>query len=60
MMKNYMTTGTFAQRKKPESDSAGKVAAPFLEEKAVISIYGGHAPMSPDVSSSLQARRSTL
>jgi hypothetical protein len=29
MMKNYMTTGTFAKGKKLKGDSAGKVAAPF-------------------------------
>jgi hypothetical protein len=44
MMKNYMTTGTFARGKKPESDSVGRVAAPFPKEKMVMSIYGGHAP----------------
>jgi hypothetical protein len=44
MMKNYMTTGTFAKSKKPEGDSARKVAAPFLEQNAVLSIYGGPAP----------------
>jgi hypothetical protein len=44
MMKNYMTMGTFARGKKPEGDSTGKVAAPFPEEKAVMSIYGGPAP----------------
>jgi hypothetical protein len=44
MIKNYMTTRTFAKGKRPEGDSAGKVAAPFPEEKAVMSIYGGPAP----------------
>jgi hypothetical protein len=44
MMKNYMTMRTFAKGKRPEGDSAGKVAAPFPEEKAVMSIYGGSAP----------------
>jgi hypothetical protein len=44
MMKNYMTTGAFAKGKKPEDDSTGKAAAPFPEEKAVRSIYGGPAP----------------
>jgi hypothetical protein len=43
MMKNYMTTETFAKGKKPEGDPAGKVAAPFLKEKAVMLIYGGPA-----------------
>jgi hypothetical protein len=43
MMKNYMTTGTFAKGKKLEGDSMGKVAAPFPEEKAVMSIYSGLA-----------------
>jgi hypothetical protein len=40
MMKNYMTTETFARGKKPEGDSAGKAANPYLEEKAVMLIYG--------------------
>jgi hypothetical protein len=44
MMKKYMTTGNLARNKKPEGDSVGKVAAPFLEEKAVMSIYGGLTP----------------
>jgi hypothetical protein len=44
MMKNYMTTGTFARSKKPDGDSPGKVVAPFPEEKAVMSIYGGPVP----------------
>jgi hypothetical protein len=30
--------------KKPESDSVGKAATPFPEEKVVMSIYGGPAP----------------
>jgi hypothetical protein len=52
MMKNYMTTKTFARGKKPEGDSAGKAAAPFPIKKAVMSIYGGPAPppMGPGVS----------
>jgi hypothetical protein len=44
MMKNYMTTGTFARGKKPEGDPEGKAKAPFLEEKATMSIYDGPAP----------------
>jgi hypothetical protein len=44
MVKNYMTMGTFAGSKKLEGDSAGKAVAPFPEEKAVMSIYGGPAP----------------
>jgi hypothetical protein len=44
MMKNYMTTRTFAKAKKPEGDSMGKVAAPFPEENAVMSIYDGSPP----------------
>jgi hypothetical protein len=44
MMKNYMTTRTFARGKKREGDSVGKVAAPFPEDKVVMSIYGGPAP----------------
>jgi hypothetical protein len=43
MMKNSMTTTTFAEGKKPEGDSSGKVAAPFPEEKVVMLIYGGPA-----------------
>jgi hypothetical protein len=49
MMKNYMTMGTFAKGNKPEGDSAGKAAAPFPEEKAVMSIYGGPACNTPIV-----------
>jgi hypothetical protein len=41
---NCMTTGTIAKGKKPEGDSMGMVAAPFPEENAVMSIYGGPAP----------------
>jgi hypothetical protein len=59
MMKNYMTTETFARGKKPESDSTGKVATPFPEEKVVMSIYGGSTPTSPSVSSNLPAALST-
>jgi hypothetical protein len=44
MMKNYMTTRTFARGKKLEGDSMGKVAAHFPEEKAVMLTYGGPAP----------------
>jgi hypothetical protein len=47
MMKNYMTTGTFARSKKPEGDPARKVASPFPEEKTVMSIYAGPAPPPP-------------
>jgi hypothetical protein len=43
-MKNYMTMGTFARSKKPEGDSVGEAAAPFPEEKAVMSIYGRPPP----------------
>jgi hypothetical protein len=43
MVKNYMSTGTFANSKKPEGESVGKVAAPFLEKKAVMTIYLGPA-----------------
>jgi hypothetical protein len=43
MMKNYMTTGIFAKGKRPDGDSAGKVAAPFPKEKVVMLIYGGPA-----------------
>jgi hypothetical protein len=41
MMKNYMTTGTFARGKKSEGDLTGKVVAPFPEEKEVMLIYSG-------------------
>jgi hypothetical protein len=44
MMKNYMATGTSANGKKPEGDPARKATAPFLEEKVVMSIYGGPTP----------------
>jgi hypothetical protein len=47
MMKNYMTTGTFARGKKPEDDSTGKASAPFPKEKAVMSIYSGPPPHVP-------------
>jgi hypothetical protein len=47
MMKNYMTTGTFAKGKKPEGDSVGKAAVPFTEEKAVMLIYDRPAPPPP-------------
>jgi hypothetical protein len=40
MMKNYMTMGTFARSKKPDGDSPGKAATPFIKEKAAMSIYG--------------------
>jgi hypothetical protein len=43
-MKNYMTMRNLARNMKPEGDSAGKVATPFPEEKAVMSIYGRPAP----------------
>jgi hypothetical protein len=36
MMKTYMATGSLARAKKPKGNSAGKAAAPFLEEKAVM------------------------
>jgi hypothetical protein len=58
MMKNYMTTGTFATGKRPEGDSAGRAATPFPEEKVVMSIYGGPAPTSHGISSSLLAEQS--
>jgi hypothetical protein len=44
MMKNYLTTGTFSRGKKPKGDSTRKEATPFLEEKAVMSIYSEPAP----------------
>jgi hypothetical protein len=40
MMKNYMTTKTFARGTKPKGDLARKAANPYLEEKAVMLIYG--------------------
>jgi hypothetical protein len=53
VMKNYMTMRNQARNKKPEGDSTVKAAAPFLEEKAVLSIYGGLAP--PRVTPQTQA-----
>jgi hypothetical protein len=47
MMKNYMTTGTFAKGKKPEGGPVGKAATPFPEEKAVMLIYSGPTPPPP-------------
>jgi hypothetical protein len=44
MMKNYMTTISLARSKKPEGDLVGKIATPFPEEKAVMSIYSGPTP----------------
>jgi hypothetical protein len=44
MMKNYMTTGTFARGKKAEDDSTRKAVTPFPEEKVVMSIYSGPVP----------------
>jgi hypothetical protein len=44
MMKNYMTTITFANGKRPEGDSSRKATAPFPEEKMVKWTYGGPAP----------------
>jgi hypothetical protein len=58
MMKNYMTTGTFAKGKRPEGDSAGRATTPFPEEKVVMSIYGGPAPTSRGISSSLLTEQS--
>jgi hypothetical protein len=55
MMKNYMTTGTFARGKKLKGDSVGKAATPFPEEKVGMSIYGGSTPMSHDVKSIIPA-----
>jgi hypothetical protein len=60
-MKNYMTTGTFARGKKPERDSMGKVATPFLKDKAIMSIYGSLPPPLPTshgASSSLPVEQS--
>jgi hypothetical protein len=44
MIKKYMATRNLARVKKPKGDSVGKVAAPFPEEKAAMSIYIGPAP----------------
>jgi hypothetical protein len=60
MMKNYMTTRTFAKGKKPEDDSAGKAAAPIPEEKAIKPIYGGPTPTSPSIRSNYPTRKSML
>jgi hypothetical protein len=51
MMKNYMTTWAFTRGKKPEGDSTGKAAAPFIKEKVVMSIYSGPTPTCPIASS---------
>jgi hypothetical protein len=59
MMKKYMTTGTSARRRKPECDSVGKAAAPFPEEKAVLSVYAISTPMSRTTSSNSLAGQST-
>jgi hypothetical protein len=45
MMKNYMTTGNLAINKKPEGNSAAKAATYFQEEKVVLLIYDGPAPI---------------
>jgi hypothetical protein len=58
-MKNYITTGIFARCKKPNGDPTGKATAPYPQEKAFMSIYGGPAPMSPGVSSNLPTEQST-
>jgi hypothetical protein len=47
MMKNYVTTGALAKGKNPKDDSSQKVAVTFLEEKVVMSMYGGPAPYEP-------------
>jgi hypothetical protein len=39
-----MATGSLARAKNPEGDSIGKAAAPFLQENAVMSTYGGLTP----------------
>jgi hypothetical protein len=44
MMKNYMAMGCLARARTPEGNLARMAATPFLEEKAVMSIYGGLAP----------------
>jgi hypothetical protein len=44
MMKNYMTTRSFAWSKKLDGDLPGKAATPFPKEKVVKSIYGGPSP----------------
>jgi hypothetical protein len=60
MMKNYMTIGSFARSKKPDGDSPGKVAAPFPEKTAVMSVYGGSVPTSRAASSNIPVRQSML
>jgi hypothetical protein len=56
MIKNYKTMGSLARSKKPEGDLAGKAAAPFPEEKAVMSIYGRLAPHEPHYKLKLTGR----
>jgi hypothetical protein len=52
MMKNYMTMGTFVRGKKHESDSTGRAATPFHEERADMLIYGGSpSPPPPHIES---------
>jgi hypothetical protein len=58
MMKNYMTMETLARGKNPRGDSTGKAATPFPKEKAVLSIYGGSAPINHGVSSNLPVKKS--
>jgi hypothetical protein len=60
MMKKYMTMGSLARSKKAEGDPTKKAAAPLPEEKAVLSIYSGSAPMSHATNSSSPTGRSTL
>jgi hypothetical protein len=63
MMKNYMTTGTFAKGKKPEGGTVRKAATPFPEEKAVMLIYSGPTPPPPTslgISSNLGSERLTM
>jgi hypothetical protein len=47
MMKNCITMGALAKGEKTKDNAAGKVDAPFLGKKAVMSIYDGPMTFHP-------------
>jgi hypothetical protein len=59
MMKNYMTSGTFARGKKPKDDSTGKVVAPSLKRRWSCPFMVGRPPTSLDASSNLPVNQPT-
>jgi hypothetical protein len=59
MMKNYMTTRTFARSKKPEGDLVGKVAALSSKRRQSRQFISDRPPTSHTVGSSSLPRRST-